>query len=113
VERRKSTRFRLRCEVTCTWRDEYGVTKTVTATTADISAGGLFISTQESPVMGIIATLGIQLPKCTPAGPDLQLRGTGRVVRIVRDGTRTGFAVAGALGWMITRERKAETVIPG
>jgi hypothetical protein len=105
VERRKSTRFRLHCEVTCTWRDDYGVVNTIRGAAQNISAGGLFISSPGRPWVGMFATVDIQLPSRVPLGQQLQLHGTARVVRVIQDGDRSGFAVAGSSGWAIARSR--------
>lgn len=113
MERRKSTRFQLRCEVTCTWHDEYGAAHTLTGVAKDISAGGLFINSQGWPWVGTFAAVDIQLPSRSPLAQQLQLHGNGRVVRVVQNGTRSGFAIAGKPGWTITRERKTATVTAG
>ena len=112
VERRRSTRFRLRCEVTCTWHDRYGVANTIVGVAQDISAGGLFIVSHGLPWVGTSAVVDIQLPSRGPSAQQLQLHGNGRVVRVVQYGAKSGFAIAGKAGWAITRERKVAAAAP-
>lgn len=106
MERRGSTRFRIRCEVKCTWIDEFGVENTTCAFTHDISAGGLFILCTERPSPGAMAQLEIHLPGRHAAGQQLRLHGTGRVVRLIQDGSRGGFAVARNVAWSLSRPRQ-------
>lgn len=112
VERRKSTRFHLRCEVTCTWHDRYGAANSIIGVAQDISAGGLFIISPGWPWVGTFAVVDIQLPSRGPFAQQLQLHGNGRVVRVVQDGAKSGFAIAGKPGWTIARERKAAAAAP-
>ncbi len=93
--------------MTCTWRNEFGVADKVTGVAEDISAGGLFIASHGWPWVGTFAAVDIQLPSRGPLAPLLQLHGNGRVVRVVQNGAKSGFAIAGKPGWTITRERKA------
>jgi PilZ domain len=96
----------LRCEVTLTWCDEHGVRNTIVGVVRDISAGGLFASSQHWPWAGTLAQVDIQLPSHGSFGQAMQLHGTGRVVRVVRDGERSGFALAGTAGWAMAQSRK-------
>jgi hypothetical protein len=105
MERRRSTRFRLRCEVTCTWFDELGVPETITGCAHDISAGGLFVICVQRPPAGAMANLEIRLPSRRLPGQELQLHGCGRVVRILQDGDPTGFAVASSFSWTLGRSK--------
>jgi c-di-GMP-binding flagellar brake protein YcgR len=105
VERRRSIRFQLRCEVNCTWRDELGLTNTLKGVTYDISAGGLFITSSQTPWTGSLVAVDINLPGRGTMAVQLQLRGTGRVVRVLQNGARSGFAVAGTPGWSIGRSK--------
>ena len=107
MERRGSTRFRIRCEVTCTWIDEFGIEKTTSAYAYDISAGGLFILCNERPIPGAMAQLEIHLPGRQVSGRQLRLHGTGRVVRLIQNGTCSGFAVARSAAWSLSRPRQA------
>ncbi len=106
MERRGSTRFRIRCEVKCTWTDEFGVENTTFAYTRDISAGGLFILCNERPSPGAMAQLDIRLPGRQSAGTQLCLHGTGRVVRLIQDKNGGGFAVARNVAWSLSRPRQ-------
>ena len=81
------------------------MSKTTTGLAYDISAGGLFIACNERPSAGAFANLEIQLPGREPWAQQLRLHGTGRVVRLIEDGARSGFAVASSLGWAISRPR--------
>jgi len=105
MERRRTTRFHLRCGVQYTWVDEQGVTKAVQGISYDISAGGLFIFCEERPGAGAEVSLEIELPSRLSTQP-IQLRGMGRVVRLANQGPRNGFAVAGAINWNISRSRR-------
>lgn len=105
MERRKCTRFRLTCEVTCTWVDEFGTTVTITGSTHDISAGGLFVSCPQRPPAGAVTSLEIRLPGRRLPLQRLQLHGCGRVVRMIEDGDRSGFAVANGLSWILERHK--------
>jgi hypothetical protein len=95
--------------VTCFWRDEYGASNTIKGVTHDISAGGLFIASRHWPWAGFSVVVDVQLPSRGQAH-QCQLHGTGRVVRVVQDGDRSGFAIAGTACWNMARNRKQETV---
>ncbi len=105
MERRQSIRFRLRCEVRCTWYDGLGSANAITGVTHDISAAGLFIVAQDCPWSGASATVDIQLPGRTSFTQELQLHGRGRVVRIIQNGVKSGFAIMTVPGWTIGRNR--------
>ena len=104
MERRRSTRFRLRCDVTCTWSDDSGFVATMKAFAFDISAGGIFVNSCERPPAGALVTLEISLPR-REHGQKLQLHGTGRVVRWAENSTHAGFAIANPLAWTLSRDR--------
>ncbi len=106
LERRKSSRFRLRCNVTFTWRNEHGVLNATTGIARDISVNGMFVSSQDSPWIGSMAEVTVEMPSRGPFGQAMQLHGIGRVVRVVRDGEGSGFAMAGTPCWTMTRSRK-------
>ncbi len=105
MERRRSTRFRLCCAVTCTWVDDFGLPVMITGSTQDISAGGLFVTCEQRPPAGAVANLEIRLPGRRLPGQGLQLHGNGRVVRMVQDGKRSGFAVASSFSWTLGRNK--------
>jgi hypothetical protein len=50
-----------------------------------------------------MAQLEIRLPGRHSLGRQLHLRGTGRVVRLIQDGNRGGFAVARNMAWSLSR----------
>jgi len=106
VERRKSTRFRLRYHVTCTWFDESGFSNTITSIARDVSSAGSFIISQDWPTPGTLAQIEIRLPSRGPSQHGVKLQGTGRVVRLVQDGEQAGFAVAAISSWSISRSYK-------
>jgi hypothetical protein len=78
--------------------------------THDISAGGLFISSSRRPPAGAFATLEILLPVRGLCDQRLQLHGTGRVVRLIEDGPRSGFAIAGTPSWTLARNKNQMAV---
>lgn len=105
VERRRSTRFRLRCEVTCTWGHGAGFFATTKGLAHDISAGGIFVNSDERPPAGVLVTLEICLPALEPRRQKLQLHGTGQVVRSSENSACRGFAIANQLAWTLFRHK--------
>jgi hypothetical protein len=103
VERRRSSRFRVKCEVTCTWVDDAGVSNTTCGFTNDISAAGVFVQSGHRPPAGALANVKIQVPRQLPWGQQLRLHGSARLVRWVQDNTDNGFALASAGGWTMSR----------
>lgn len=84
-----------------------GSSNVITGVSYNISANGLFVVSQNWPWAGASATLEIQLPSRTPLAQELQLHSEGRVVRVVQDGSNSGFAIVTTSGgWAISRNRK-------
>jgi hypothetical protein len=93
----------VRCEVTCTWVDDAGVSNTASGFTHDISSVGVFVHCHHRPPAGVLASVKIQVPRQSPWGQLLRLHGSARVVRLVQDNTGNGFVLASSGGWTMSR----------
>jgi len=103
VERRRSSRFPVRCEITCSWVDDAGVSNRTNGITRDISAAGVFVLCHHRPPAGALASVIIQVPRQQPWGQTLGLHGSARLVRLVQDDAGSGFALASSGGWIMSR----------
>ena len=111
VERRRATRFRLSFSVRWSSTDLGLNSRLCTGETRDISAGGLFITSTECPIIGTDLSLEIQVPVRDHLAPKMRLQGVGRVVRSADKSGPKGFAVQGLKSWSIGRLRSASALV--
>ena len=93
MDRRGSTRFRLRVMVVCRWKDDEGNAHEIDGLTRDISTGGVYVVSSVPPPGGIQLGVEVLLPPLRPGIQPVQLQCDGDVVRVERGMATSGFAV--------------------
>jgi hypothetical protein len=89
------SRYPLGLGVRFRWMPEEGGESSGAGVVRDISAIGLFVLSADCPPRGALVTCGVTVPDSSDVG-DLQIKASGRVVRVVVGGEKQGgFAVCG------------------
>ena len=100
AELRKSNRYRLSAPVFIFWAPQTGPAQSSEGITVDISATGVYVTTNEIPPVGELVQIDILLPNLVPDGSGIHLTGEGVVLRAelrcgkLADTFRYGFAVS-------------------
>lgn len=95
MERRAAVRYRLRAPVIVRWSDESGRRREDLGRTRDISTAGVFLTCRALPPVGAELDLEVHLPPFERNTLQrLQLKATGKVIRVTETAQEAGFAVA-------------------
>lgn len=96
MEKRKTTRYSLKCPTQCRWTSFNARSLTNNGLTRDISVGGVFVLDPSSPPVGTPIELNIAIPNLSGTAYGLHLVATGTVIRVEHHGdlTSKGFAAA-------------------
>lgn len=96
MEKRAAIRFLLRAPVIIRWTDASGAKREDVGRTHDISTGGTFVTCKTPLPVGTKVSLEIHLPALERNTLErVQLKSTGKVIRVVRTARETGIAVRG------------------
>ncbi len=86
MDLRRATRYQVRAPVIFHWLDKEGVQRQAAGFTRDISTGGIFVLSAESPPIGTGVSLEVALPPLEDASRSWQLKASGKVVRVEPNG---------------------------
>jgi hypothetical protein len=96
---RRSDRYRSSAPVFIFWTPQSGAAQSSEGITVDISANGVYVTTDEVPPVGELVQIDVLLPNLVPDASVTHLTGEGIVLRAelrcskLTDGSRYGFAV--------------------
>jgi PilZ domain len=95
MDRRQRERYEVEAPVRFSWKDPKDVRQRCQGLLNDISGGGMFVSTSDSPPTGTRVHLRVAL-RTVFAGTELIVRAFGQVIRVESSAEakgRSGFAV--------------------
>jgi hypothetical protein len=96
MDRRQHERYDLQASLSFSWKDSGGVRQCQKGLLSNISGGGFFVSTPDSPPIAVRVQVRVSLRNVF-AGTPLVLRARARVVRVelpAEVAGRAGFAAA-------------------
>jgi hypothetical protein len=93
---RSHPRFQLEAPVLVRW-DDGGSARQTQGSSRDISASGIFVVCSTLPAIGTEIQFEVQLPPVSEGTRGMQLRSTGRVVRLAGPGEEPGFGARAEL----------------
>jgi hypothetical protein len=100
VEQRWKNRYRLTAPVFFSWAPQNGTPESGGGITRDVSATGIYVCADETPPVGALIQMDIQLPNLAGGGPGTHLTGEGVVLRVdprsnkMADASNGGFAAS-------------------
>ncbi len=96
MENRAAVRFQLQAPVIIRWTDRVGVRREDIGRTRNISVSGAFLTSRAKISVGTKVNLEIHLPTLERnAVQRVQLKSTGKVIRVAEMALESGFAVGG------------------
>ncbi|HTV58556.1 MAG TPA: PilZ domain-containing protein [Verrucomicrobiae bacterium] len=98
VDSRKSVRYILQAEASCSWLDQAGQEKACKGATRDVSQRGAYVLASDCPPRGAPVRMAISLPPLAGEARALRIEAEGIVLRI--DRLRQGL-----LGFAISNQR--------
>ena len=93
MNRRRSSRFRIRLPVLTQWTDDQGQVRYGGGFTRDICLHGLFVISSEPPSEATIVSVTVVLPNVRAGSQEVHLHSAGAIVRVERSDGTTGYAV--------------------
>ena len=94
MELRKKRRYKLTSPTTYWWPSEGGTFGVGQGVVTNVSTCGAFVLAQVLPPLGASLQLEMLLRGPQSRGAGMRLHGEGRVLRVEREDSRTGFAVS-------------------
>jgi hypothetical protein len=92
---RKCVRYPIMVPIVYFWKDALGARRQGDGATRDISAGGIYVVSNESPEKGAAIRFEVSLPALHSSGHPLRMRAAGEVVRLdTAEDVSMGEAVA-------------------
>jgi len=92
VEQRRENRYRLTAPVFFFWAPQNGTPESGEGITRDVSATGIYVSADETPPVGALIQMDIQLPNLAGGGSGPLLTGEGVVLRVDPGNNRSAGA---------------------
>ena len=93
VDRRRSSRFRLRLPVLTQWTDAQNRVRYGGGFSRDICLRGLFVVSSDPPPVATMITVTVVLPNVRAGSQEIQLHSVGSIVRIEHEADAKGYAV--------------------
>ena len=96
MDKRKATRYPVKCPTTLCWTNGDQEKKASQSVTRDISLSGVFILDPASPPLGTRVQLSISVPNLAGTSHGLRVTATGEIIRVdhIDSNTTSGFAAA-------------------